>query len=724
MNTKIALIIGLFFCTPLFGQKNITVEKIWKEYQFMSSGGGNYKWQPDGTKYTRLIRTNEGQKIVEYDIKLNSSEGKELVNLSNVWVNGKNLVVDKYEFNSDQTMVILTTETESIYRHSYLTKHYILDLKTMEISPLDDQREKQTLPLLNPSRTKIAYISGRNLFVKDLTSKVITQITNDGSPNGIINGTTDWVYEEEFGITQAFDWSPDGMYIGYLKMDERDVKEFTMSYYGNLYPDLYTFKYPKAGEANSKVTAHIYNINKQSTVTIALDQYEYIPRINWSTTQNTLVLQTLNRHQNHLRYYKVEADKNGNWTANVFHEEQSTTYVDIDDNLSFFKDGKAILRTSDRDGYNHIYKVELNGKTTQLTKGNWDVINLYGLNKDNDALYFSAARAGAIHQGIYRLDMAKNKLKAISEEEHKNTANFTKDKSFFIKTSSTANIPNRVTLCDEQGKELQVLSTNDLLLKRIKEHQFATKRFTKIKLEGRELNAWMILPYDFDSTKQYPVYMNVYGGPGSNMVYDGWDNNIGFHQLLAQEGYIVLSVDPRGTQYNGSAFKKSTYLNLGKLETQDFIDVAKHIGNWSFVDKDRIGIQGWSYGGFMVANCMTKGDGIFKMGIAVAPVSHWKYYDNIYTERYMRTPDENPTGYDENSPISTAGQLKGKFLLIHGSADDNVHYQNALELVDALVKADKQFDLFIYPNKDHGITGGNTRKHLYEMMLNYVKDNL
>ncbi len=721
MRQKITFIIVLLNLIPLVAQKDLTVEKIWSNYEFMSRGSGSFKWQPSGTKYTKLSNSNGQQSIIEYDITKGQEYSKVIADLSAL--NKLKLLVQEYNFSPDQQKVLLATQKQSIYRHSYEAVFYILDLKTNQLTALDNQNSPQTLPLFSPKNDKIAYIAGRNLFYKDLNTNKIVAITKDGAYNEIINGTTDWVYEEEFAITQAFDWSPDGEFIAYLKFDESDVKEFTMNYYGELYPTPYTFKYPKAGEKNSEVTANIYSLNKETNTVIVLDSYEYIPRINWSTTQNTLLLQTLNRHQNNLLYYKVEQKEN-KWIASVFHKEESDTYINVDDNLHFFKDGKSILRTSEKDGFNHIYKIDFDGKTTQLTTGNWDVIDLYGLNDANTDIFFTAAKQGAIHQGIYKLDLKKNKIIAISDEYHKNTAQFTADKKFFIKNSSTANTPNEITLCDHTGKQLHLLSNNELLQKRITKHEFAPKTFKQIALEGRTLNTWIILPNSFDSSKQYPVFINIYGGPGSNMVYDGWDNNMAFHQLLAQEGYIVMSVDPRGTQYNGAKFKKSTYLNLGKLETQDFIDFAKHIGEWNFVDKSRIGIQGWSYGGFMAANCMTKGDGVFKVGIAVAPVTNWKYYDNIYTERYMRTPQENQSGYDENSPINSAGNLKGKFLLIHGAADDNVHYQNTLELVDALVNANKQFDLFIYPNKDHSIVGGNARNHLFQMILNYVNQNL
>jgi dipeptidyl-peptidase-4 len=398
--------------------------------------------------------------------------------------------------------------------------------------------------------------------------------------------------------------------------------------------------------------------------------------------------------------------------------------IDIDDNLIFLNDGLSILRTSEKNGYKHIYKLDFSGKETQITKGNWDVIEFCGIDNQNKFIYYTAAKKGAIHKGIYKIDLKGNKDIAISSETGQNETDFTPGMNYFVKNYSNANTPPVYSLCDNNGKEIAVLENNETLKNRIKQYEFSKKEFVTFDLDGRSLNGWIIKPTNFDSSKKYPVYVSIYGGPGSNTVSDGWDFNNSWHQLLAQEGYIVVSVDPRGTMYRGKAFKDLTYLQLGKYETEDFIDVAKLLQTYPYVDKNRIGIQGWSYGGFMTSLAMTKGNGIFKMGIAVAPVTNWKYYDNIYTERFMRTPQENESGYNDNSPIYFANQLQGNYFLIHGSGDDNVHYQNAMEMANALIAANKKFDFFIYPNRNHGIYGGNTRLHLYNMMLEYVKKNL
>jgi dipeptidyl-peptidase 4 len=716
MKKIIAFLLSLIATTNSFSQKELTVKDVHGSALFAPRAFyGSYS-TPDGLNYLKI--EDNKLKAIPYDDK-KKNKTRVIMDISSI-----PMEMDDYTINSTETKVLMAFEQKSIYRHSTVANYYIYDIKGKSLEKLSPSEKLQSLATFSPDGTKVAYILENNLFYKDLATSITTQITFDGKINEIINGTTDWVYEEEFAITQAFGWSPDGKHIGFLRFDESQVREFTMEYnVGELYPELYTFKYPKAGEDNSKVSAHIYSVDTKKTTAIQLNNYEYIPRISWSTVNNTLVLQTLNRHQNEVNYYKVE-QKNDAWKASVFFTETSKTYIDIDDNLIFLNDGKSILRTSEKDGFKHIYQIGFDGSEYQITKGNWDVIDFSGIDAKNKFVYYTAAKKGAIHKGIYKIDLITKKDVAISSETGQNNAEFVTGMTYFIKKYSNANTPPTYTFCDNNGKELKTLEGNETLKERIKTYQFSPKEFVQFDLKGRSLNGWMIKPANFDASKKYPVYIYIYGGPGSNTVIDGWDSNLAWHQLLAQKGYIVVSVDPRGTQFRGKDFKDKTYLQLGKCETEDFIDVAKLLQTYSYVDKDRIGIQGWSYGGFMTSLAMTKGNGLFKMGIAVAPVTNWKYYDNIYTERFMRTPKENMSGYDDNSPINFTNQLQGNYFLIHGSGDDNVHYQNALEMVNALVKSNKQFDLFIYPNRNHGIYGGNTRVHLYTMMLNYISTKL
>ena len=615
-------------------------------------------------------------------------------------------------------------DVEPIYRRSFAANYFLFDLATKKLYPLDENHQPQTLAEYSPDGKMVSYIHGNDLFVKNVSSGEIKKLTKDGKKNKIINGTTDWVYEEEFAITKAYGWSPDSKQIAFLKFNEREVKEFNLSYYGSLYPENYKYKYPKAGEANSVVTAHHVNIKSGKISAIALGEYEYIPRINWSSNKNNLIIQTLNRHQNHLKYHIIDFDQKKP-ISRTFFEEKSATYVEVDDNLILLKDGNSLLRTSESSGYNHIYQVFFDGSTKAITMGNWDVMEFLGLDEESNSIFYSAATNGPLNKIIYKMSIASGNSDRLTPENGWSDAEFTAGYKYFVHSYSNANTPTEHVLRNSKGEKIVDLELNNDLTSKLASYKLSKKEFLKIDANGVELNASIIKPLNFDPSKKYPVYVTVYGGPGSNEVKNAWDgNDYMYHQLLAQKGYIVFSVDPRGTMYRGADFKKSTYLQLGKLEIEDVINSCKELQKLPYVDKNRFGIMGWSYGGYMASLGITKGAEIFKMAIAVAPVTNWRYYDNIYTERFMRTPKENENGYDLNSPINYVHQLKGKFLLIHGSTDDNVHYQNTMEMTNALVKANKQFDLFIYPNRNHGIYGGNTRNHLFQMMLEYILDNL
>ena len=702
----------------------LSVEKIWKNYEFRGEGIEGFRSMQDGLHFTRLNDKNGEQSISKHEITNSNGAGTVLISSEKLAYQGDKITIDDYFFNEDETKVLLTTQTTSIYRRSYTAVHFLFDLKTGTLNALDEKHQPQTLAEYSPDGKMVSYIYKNDLYVKDIASGKVKKLTQDGKRNKVINGTTDWVYEEEFSITKAYDWSPDSKYIGFLRFNEKEVKEFNLTYYGELYPQNYSYKYPKAGEDNSSVTAHIATVKSGKISPIDLGEYEYIPRIEWSGNSNKLILQTLNRHQNDLKYHLI--DLTGKKISHkVFFQEKSDSYVEIDNNLLILSDGNTILRTSEADGFNHIYKLSFDGKSEQITKGNWDVIEFYGIDEKEGQIYFSAAQKDAISKGIYRINLDGSVISSISSETGYNEAEFTTGMKYFVKTYSNANTPPVYTLCDNLGKEISVLEDNIKLKTTLSGYNLSKKEFVKFQSGNTTLNGWMIKPVNFNPNQKHPVYVTIYGGPGHNEVSDSWDgNDYLYHQLLAQKGYIVVSVDPRGTMYRGAAFKKSTYLQLGKLETEDFINTAKELQNLPYVDPNRIGIQGWSFGGFMTSLAMTKGADYFKMGISVAPVTNWRYYDNIYTERFMRTPKENETGYDDNSPINFVHLLKGKYFLIHGSGDDNVHYQNSMEMINALVRANKQFDLFIYPNRNHGIYGGNTRNHLFTMMLDYTLENL
>lgn len=702
----------------------LTVEKIWQEFQFYGSGVSGFTSMKDGKHYSRFALIDGRKSIMRYSFEDLTGTGETILDGKALVYNGKILKIDGYEFNDDETKLLLTVNRQKRYRRSFSAEYFLYDLETKVLSPLDAERKPQTLASYSPDGKKVAYIYRNDIYVKTISTGKVKAITKDGKENEIINGTTDWVYEEEFAYTKAYDWSPNSEYIAFLRFDESEVKEFTMMYFEDLYPSPYTFKYPKTGEDNSKVCLKVAKVANAKTKTIELGDYEYIPRIKFSSKENKLMALTLNRHQNHLKYYWIDTEDK-KMTAQIIYEEKDDAYVEIDDNLYFLEDGKHFIRTSEKDGFNHIYKIGIDGSSLQISKGNWDVIEFMGINEKKGLIYYTSAEEGAQYTALYSIQLDGSEKEKISDKKGTNSVTFSQGMQFYVNRWSNINTPPTYSLHKANGDLINELENNEFLKLYIKEMNFQPKKFIQVEGADQKLNAWILYPPNFDSTKQYPVYFNIYGGPGSNMVKDSYDGGNGaYHQLLAQKGYIVMSVDPRGTMYRGAKFKKSTYLQLGKLETEDMIAVAKHVKQWSFVDSERIGIMGWSYGGYMASLAITKGADDFKMAIAVAPVTNWRYYDNIYTERFMRTPQENALGYDDNSPINHVEKLNGNYFIIHGSGDDNVHVQNTMEMITALVKANKDFDQFIYPNKDHGIYGGNTRNHLFRMMLNYTLENL
>ena len=700
--------------------QDLSVERIWKNYEFNPKRIGGYQAMNDGEHY---MKVKDGS-FYQYAMNDLNDKGVLFLDESKLVFDGKKITFDDFQFNADESKLLLLTNVESIYRRSFQAVYYLYDLKTQKLSPIDAEHAPQTLAEYSPDGTKVSFIHGNDLFVKTISTGKVEKLTQDGKRNKVINGTTDWVYEEEFSITKAYGWSPDSKYIAYLRFDEKAVPEYSMDTYGGLYPETYSFKYPKAGEVNSVVTAHCVSLDSKKVQQIGLGSYEYIPRLNWSAASNQLIIQTMNRHQSELNYWLVDVVK-GKVSSKIFFTEKSTTYIDIDDNLLILKDGKSILRTSEESGYRHIYQLNFDGSVKQITSGPWDVIDFLGFDEASKQIYFSSAEKGAIHKSIYSVETSGANKRDLTTTIGYNEAEFLNGMHYFIHTYSNANQAPVYQLCKSDGSVVRVLESNQAFMDKMKKERLSTKQFIEVNANGVKLNASVILPVGFDPSKKYPMYVNVYGGPGHNEVLDAWDgNDYFFHQLLAQKGYIIFQVDPRGTMYQGVEFKKSTYLQLGKLEIEDVMNAVKEYAKNSFVDASRVGIMGWSYGGFMASLGITKGADVFKMAIAVAPVTNWRYYDNIYTERFMRTPQENADGYDRNSPINYVDNMKGKYLLIHGSADDNVHFQNTMDMTSALVKANKQFDLFVYPDKNHGIYGGNTRNHLFQLMLTFIESNL
>ncbi|WP_369047699.1 S9 family peptidase [Tenacibaculum sp. UWU-22] len=699
------------------GTKEITLEKIWNGSFYPE---GMTALNPMNGDFYSLLNYNEITKSTSVD-KYSYETLEKVATI----VDGQNLdslhYFSSYSFNNNETKLILGTNFKKIYRHSFKGTYYCYDIASKKLTLIDKDIQQ---PSFSPDNKKIAYAKNNNLFVKNLETKKITQVTFDGKINAIINGTTDWVYEEEFSFVKAFEWSNNSNYIAFLRFNETDVPTFSMDIYGNqLYPSQQVFKYPKAGEKNSIVSLHLYNLTSNTTKKLAVDSYEYIPRIQWTNMPNTLSVTTLNRHQNDLKLYFVNAT---NGKAKVILNEKDKAYVNVQDNLTFLEDNSFIW-TSEQDGFNHIYHYNADGKLiNQVTKGSWEVTNYYGFNKALNTIYYQSTEGGSINRNVYRIKLDGTGKKTISRDYGTNTASFSKNMRYFINEFSDVKTPPIYALYKANGTRVKIIKDNAKLKQKVSTYKISQKEFSTIHINGNDLNMWMIKPINFDKNKKYPLLLYQYSGPGSQSVKNTWLNNDDYwYSMLAQKGYIVACVDGRGTGFKGRDFKKITQKELGKYEVEDQIEVAKQLGKRPYIDANNIGIWGWSFGGFMSTNCILKGNDVFSMAIAVAPVTSWRFYDSVYTERYMETPQENPSGYDDNSPINYAYKLKGDYLLIHGSGDDNVHVQNAMQMANALIRANKQFDFFIYPDRTHGIyEGKNTRLNLYTKITAFIEKHL
>ncbi len=723
MKSNQLLAFLLFICVAAVAQQKITVEDIYTG-TFRAKGMDELQSLKNTNQYT-VLNFDRASRTMQIDLYDFATLNKVATLIDTK--NHKELAegIDSYSFSADEKMILIATGSNQIFRHSFTADYFLYDTVTKELTKLFDSQVQE--PTFSPDGKMIAYAKENNLFVYDIATKKSTPITNDGKKNAIINGITDWVYEEEFAFVRAFDWSKDSKKIAYIRFDESQVPEFSMSVFQKeLYPKVETFKYPKAGEKNSEVSLHIYDVATASKKDVNLSNYSdfYIARMKWTNDANVLCAQVLNRHQDNLDLLFIDGKTA---VAKVALNEKDKAYIDVTDNLTFLKDNSFIW-TSEKDGFNHIYLYDNTGKLkNQVTKGNWEVTNYYGFDEKNKTVYYESVENGSINRDVYRIQLdGKNKVR-LSSQTGTNSATFSPNFQYYINKYSSATQATIYTLNESKaGKQVKVIENNEALMTKLKGYNLPSKEFFVLKTEkGHNLNAWMIKPKDFDATKKYPVFMYQYSGPGSQQVNNDWNGADDYwFMMLSQQGYIVACVDGRGTGFKGAEFKKCTQKDLGKFEVEDQIDAAKVFGSYAYVDKARIGIFGWSYGGFMSSNCLFKGNDVFKMAIAVAPVTNWRFYDSIYTERYLQTPQENASGYDSNSPINYVDKLKGKFLLIHGSADDNVHVQNSMQMIEALIQANKQFDSQIYPDKNHGIYGGKTRIQLYNKMTNFIKDNL
>ncbi len=734
-KTFSGLAILLFCLLPAYhlfaqeGSKTFEFDDFFKNYTFYSPGARGFRSMNNGENYT--ASEGRGTKLVVHSYETGETVNT-LLDLKTL-NNDKLKAFSDYSFSKDETKLLLLTDKEAVYRRSFTADYFVYDIASQVLRPVSE-KGKQQVASFSPDGSKVAFVRENNLFYTDLLSGKETQVTTDGKFNAIINGIPDWVYEEEFSFSRAFEWSPDGQYLAWIRFDESKVPLFSMTLFqgqepaldeNKVYPGVKTFKYPKAGEANSVVSVHSFNLlsGQKQIMSIGSDTDIYIPRIRFTQDPNQLAIFRLNRLQNNFEILLASPETG---KTIVLLTETNRYYLDeaYFDDIEFLADKQHFTMVSERDGYSHIYLYDMDGKmVNQVTKGNFDITELNGCDVKNQLIYYTSAEPTPYQREVYSIKWDGSGKQKLSVQTGTNTARFSEGFRYYTITFSNVKTPTTATLFNYKNKVVRVLDESKALVDKLKEYKFGYREFFNFSTSEKvNLNGWMLKPADFDPAKKYPVFMTQYSGPNSQSALDSWD--LGWEDYLAQLGYIVVCVDGRGTGGRGETFRKMTYLQLGKYETIDQVETAKYMGTLKYVDASRIGIWGWSFGGYVSASCMMKGNGIFKTGIAVAPVTNWRYYDNIYTERFMRTPQENPDGYDQNSPLNFAEDFKGNFLVCHGTGDDNVHVQNTLELTERLVQANKQFEMQLYTNRNHGIYGGNTTYHLYTRMTNFILQKL
>lgn len=720
---QLIVFISVVLCVPhawsMESGREITFDDIYKKHVFSELSIRGLHSMNDGRHYTVLsmgsilkysYRTGE---LVEVLFSMDQLGRPETGNLSG------------YAFTPDDRKILLITGRERIYRHSFRANYFVYDLDKKTTVFLSE-KGKQQLGTFSPDGTKVAFVRENNLYVFDLETGMEQQLTFDGEHNKIINGAPDWVYEEEFAFSQGFQWSPDSRMIAYYRTDETRVRQYSMTTYGDLYPELYTFKYPKAGEQNSIVTIRVHQFSDGSDIEMDTGEEtdQYIPRIKWTKRSGELAIMRLNRLQNRLDLLLANA---ATGESKIVLTEKEECYIKepSDDKVVFLEDGKHFIYRSEKSGFLHFYLYDMGGNEIgPITRGDWDAIDFLGMDEQRGYMYYTSHEESSLRSSVYRIRTDGTGREKVSEKPGWNTAEFSKTFEYYIHTHSSATTPSYITLHDAKGKLIKVLEDNSKLKENADVYGLPEKElFTITTAGGVELNAYMYKPKNFTETGEYPLMMDVYGGPESQSVQDRWGTSPWYY-LLLEKGYMVVCVDNRGTDGKGEAFRKSTYMQLGKLEVEDQIAAARYLGSLPYIDESRIGITGASYGGYMTSLCMTKGAGVFKVGIAISSVTNWRYYDTIYTERFMRTPQENPDGYDLNSPVHYADKLEGKFLLIHGMADDNVHLQNSVDFAEALIQAGIQFDMMFYPDQPHGIYLRGAGLHLRTLTSNYVLENL
>ncbi|MDL2222951.1 S9 family peptidase [Bacteroidales bacterium OttesenSCG-928-M11] len=718
MKKSIFLLISLLFFGIIEAKQPLVLKDI-VSGKYASRGIREMRSLPDGEHFTML---SEDRKSI---LKYSYQTGQVVETLFNVDKARETKIenIQGYLINNTGTRILVWNEREGIYRRSFRASYYDYDVRRNYLKPLSETPGKIMSPLFSTDGRMCAFVRDNNIWIKKFDYDTEIQVTKDGSFGNILNGITDWVYEEEFSITQLMSWSEDSNFLAYVKSEESNVPNFSFQVFdGSLYPSSYSYKYPKPGENNSQVACFAYNVETKDTkkMEIPLEENGYIPMIHFTENKDQLAVMTLNRHQNLFRMYL--ANPRSTLAKQIFQEE-NPYYIDSDwvQNIKFSKDN--FIYVSEKDGYAHIYLYTITGVLEkQMTSGKWDVTALYGFNPTTKAVYYQSAEESPLKRSVYKIDTKGNKTK-LSKEDGTNSAAFSSSFRYYINTFTNKDTPAKIAIHSEAGKELSIIQDNAELKKNLADLDLPEREFFTFQNEtGESLNGWIMKPTNFNTGTQYPLVMIQYSGPNSQTVNDRYE--VAWHHYLCNLGYIVAAVDGRGTAARGQEFRKCTYMQLGIFESDDQVAAANYLGSLPYIDNQRIAIWGWSFGGTTTLMSMSRGNGIFKAGIAIAPVTDWRYYDSIYTERYMRTPKENFTNYDLCAPTKLAKQLQGNLLLVHGTSDDNVHYINSLYYAEALVEAEKQFDMQIYTNKEHSILGLNTRIHLYTKIIHFLEKNL
>lgn len=733
MKRFFTLLLLAIFVTGIQAQQKVTLRDI-AQGTYRAQGISGLKPMLDGEHYTQI--SSDHKRIVKYSFKT----GEEVGTLFDV-TTARDCDLksfDDYILSPDEKLILIQTETKPIYRHSFTAVYYIYNVKNNKMEPLSNNGPQQ-VPLFSPDGNQIAFVRNNNIYlVKLLFGNSESQVTKDGEYNHVLNGIPDWVYEEEFSFNRAFDFSADSKMIAYVRFDESAVPMFSFPWYKGLapektsyatYPGAYEYKYPKAGEVNSKVSVHTYDIKSHVTrkMDLQIDSDGYIPRIKFTSDPEKLAIMTLNRHQNRLDLYMANP-RSGLCKVAIRDEAEQYIKESAYSNIKFYPE--HIVMMSEKDGYNHLYLYTIAGNLVkQITKGQFEITSFLGWDQKANVFYYASNEGSPLRTAIYKID-GKGKKTKLSTRTGSNSAIFSTNQKYYINTFSNISTPTLITLNDNRGKELTTLLDNSKLKAQTAQLNMPQKEFFTFRTSsGVELNGWMMKPANFNANKKYPVILHQYSGPGSQQVIDRWgigsfgDGGL-FEAYMCDKGYIMVCVDGRGTGGRGAAFEKCTYLQLGVKEAEDQVETARYLGTLPYIDGKRIGIWGWSFGGYNTLMSMSDGSGAFKAGVAIAAPSDWRFYDTVYTERFMRTPKENAEGYDAGSAIKRAPQLKGSLLLIHGTADDNVHYQNCAEYSEALVQAGIQFDMQVYTNCNHGIFGGKTREHLMNRVANFFIQNL